>query len=104
MAEGNVYSNLVNLIREEGYNKDIYLRIGQVSSISPLKIQLHGYEIIPEDYILCEHVGNLAKNEIGKVKIGGTDYKVEPANPLQIGDKILVLVDGDNFYVIDRVV
>lgn len=113
MAEGSVYSNFVNMFREEGYNKDIFIRVGKVTSIKPFKIKLNGYEIEEEDIFLSDSVKYLLDNyNEPKYKIitslaestGAPIAMKTEHKPLDIGDKILVLVEDSDFYVIDRVV
>lgn len=112
--EGNAYTNLLKIMREEGYNKDISARVAKVISVSPLKIAFNGFEIDREDCFLSETVQNLIDDHIGYVTVthlsGMGDAEVEekaelkPRSKLEVGDALLVFIEGSDFYVVDRMV
>lgn len=83
MIEGSPYSNLLKLMKNQGYNKDVSIATGLVNSPSPLTIQ------------------------IGSLTLSGDDlYQTQTAQKagLASGDIVLVLNDGTDFFVIDKVV
>lgn len=83
MVEGNSFTNLLKLIKQQGYNKDIKIFIGYVKSTSPLKIS------------------------IGKIVISDGDFfKTETFSKatLNTNDLVLVLLDDSDFYLLDKVV
>lgn len=82
-VEGNAYTNLIKMFRSEGYNKDVEIVVAQVVGTGPIKINVRGLEIEEEDFFKTD--------------------TFKKANPAQ-GDAVLVLVDGSNFFAIDKVV
>lgn len=84
MAEGNPYGNLVKLIKKAGYNKDISIKVGMVTDISPLTITLNGYEIERGDFFMSK--------------------TLDDAGDLAVDDLVIVFTDNNDFYVMDRVV
>ena len=83
MTEGNSFTNLLKLMKTQGYNKDVHVTIGAVKSSSPLTIIIDTLEITEEDFIIT---------------------KTAKTNVTAPNDKVLILIDGNNFYVIDKVV
>jgi len=83
MAEGNSFTNLLKLMKTQGYNKDVTITVGAVKSPSPLTIIIDTMEITEEDFIIT---------------------KTAKTNATAANDKVLILIDGNNFYVIDKVV
>lgn len=81
MAEGNQYGLLLKLIKEQGYNKDINMGIGEVISASPFKLDYKGLVFEDED---------IEKTETSVSRT----YAVE--------DKVLIMIDGDQIYLIDK--
>jgi len=81
MAEGNAFTNLLRLMKTQGYNKDVHITVGSVKSSGPLTIIIDSIEITEEDFIKTKAAETLAPN-----------------------DKVLILIDGNNFYIIDKVV
>lgn len=108
MAEGNVYSNFLDMFKEEGYNKDTSIKVGKVISVSPLKVDMGGYTIDESDMYLCDSVSYLKNNGIGKTTVthnyGKETVTTVPISPLKIGDRLVVIVQNSSFYVIDRAV
>jgi hypothetical protein len=81
--EGNSYTNLLKLIKQHGYNKDVYVMIGIVKTTSPLTIDLGDFVIEDDDFYKCS--------------------ALEISVPA-VEDKVLVLRDDNDFFVIDKVV
>jgi hypothetical protein len=82
MKEGSAYTNFLKLIQEQGYNKDISITVGLVTSISPFKVQLPSGLLLDDEDITI----------------------TDTANKAIVGDRVLILNDGNNFYAIDKVV
>ena len=74
----------MKLIKQQGYDKDIIIKVGMVTDISPLTITLNGYEIERGDFFITK--------------------TLDEAGDIAVDDLVLVLVDNNDFYVIDRVV
>lgn len=126
VREGGAYSNFLNLIKEHGYNKDNYIVIGQVTALSPLTIQLDNFSITQDQFTIAERLTEHTRDiTIDATGVSGvTDWDVPDAphhdhnllpfqvtagtltikNPLSVNDTVLVLIDGDSFVVVDRVV
>ncbi len=83
MKEGNSFTRLLKLMLSEGYNKDVNIVIGHVKKASPLGIDMGEYVIGQSDFYRTKSVVDSAP---------------------KIGDKMLILIDGNDFYVIDKVV
>lgn len=88
MKEGNAYTNLLKLMSEQGYNKDVKVTIGVVKSVSPLTVSVDTFVIDSSDYFKTAAVARAIN---------------DPNDPLQPGHYMLVLIDGMSFYLIDRV-
>ena len=129
MAEGNSFTNLLKMMKDEGYNKDASMVIAKVKSISPLTINMGKYDITKGDFFMAQHLTTYTRNVSlstssvsGKTSVthdGGEKAKSHSHNvlpftvnsgvltlhsPLAVGDKVFVLIDGDDFYIIDKVV
>lgn len=115
-AEGNAYGNLLLLMKEQGYNKDMRIVIGTVKTLEPLVFSLNGFDIEEDDFSMTESVYNLINDNrpLETERYTEIEYKyskptTEPnttrrVKQLSVNDKFLVLVDGTDFYIIDRVV
>ena len=83
MKEGTSFSNLLTLMKDQGYNKDVSISIGVVESLSPLTVKLNGFIIEEEDL-----------SKMNAFETSGA----------AAGDQVLVLVDNNDFYLLDKVV
>lgn len=83
MKEGNSYSRLLSLIKTAGYNRDVSVLVGQITKTSPLTISFGDWEVEEEDFAITNAFKTAAPT---------TD------------DKVIVLIDGDNIFAIDKVV
>lgn len=92
MPEGNSFTNLLQLMKTQGYNKDLHVSVGLVKSVSPLKVMYDSFELESEDFVATQTIRYLIKGLLGD------------GEKLKSGDKVLMLIDGNNFYVLDRVV
>lgn len=92
MAEGNSFTNLLKLMQAQGYNKDVRITIGSVKSPKPLTIDINGIEIEEEDFVMSQTIQLIV------------DGSLSGAEPMKAKDKVLVIIDENNFYIIDRVV
>lgn len=91
MPEGNSFTNLLKLMKTQGYNKDVTITVGAVQSPNPLQITLDSIVLDEDDFTKTQTVQDIVDG-------------VAPSDPMKVGDKVLMLVDGSNFYIIDRVV
>lgn len=87
MAEGNAYTNLLKLMSDKGYNKDVTISVGRVVKLSPMEIELQGYTLEEDDYLMT--LSFQKANEEGELKVK---------------DRVLMIRDGNDFYAIDKVV
>ena len=103
--EGNSYTNLLKMMQQEGYNKDVSITIGKVNSISPLSIVVNNYTIEEGDFYISDH---LVKKEYEfEIEINGSTKqpaKIIIEKPLELNDFVFVMIDGNDFYIIDKVV
>lgn len=111
MSEGNAYTNLLKLMKNQGYNKDINIIIGEVKVPKPLKIDLGSFVIDDTDLSMTQTmqflIDGLTDGEIEGFVNPHTHsnvIKFPKFKKLAPGDKVLVIVENNNFYVIDRVV
>lgn len=112
--EGSPYNSMLDIMKEEGYNKDVSVRVGEISSLSPFKVKLNGYEVDEEDMYISETLSNILKDDLGEVTVvhlsGPGDAlsdetsTLKTKNKVKIGDKVLLLIEDETFYLIDRVV
>lgn len=98
MPEGNSYTNLLKLMKLQGYNKDVKVVVGKVKSVSPLEIDMGKYVITEDDMIITETIKNMITGNIGDA------LNIYTTTKLKNNDKVLVIIDEVDFYVIDRVV
>lgn len=139
MSEGNSYVKLLQMMKNEGYNKNTNIIIGKVISSSPLEIDMGEYTIKEDDFFIAERLTRHSRivtlnhqenavRELGdgteKDKVTSSkypsDYTDDMVSPytsfsyqylelkfediLKVGDKVIVLIDNSDFYIIDRVV
>ena len=83
MKEGNAYTNILKLMKQQGYNKDVDIVIGVIISTSPLKISLGSFIIEEDDF-----------------------YKTNSfvSSGYINDDRVLILIDNNDFFIIDKVV
>lgn len=98
MPEGNSYTNLLKLIKLQGYSKDVKVVVGRIKSVSPLEIDMGKYVITEDDMIITETIKNMITGNIGDA------LNIYRTTKLKNNDKVLVIIDENDFYVIDRVV
>jgi len=91
--EGNSYSNLLLLMKNQGYNKDIKIIIAKIKNLSPLSIDMGKYTVDEEDLFITDRITTL-----------NTSETIPEDKKLQVGDAVIVLVDEHDFYILDRVV
>jgi len=122
MKEGNAYTNILSIMKEQGYNKDSTFVVGTVVGIDPLSIDMGDYVLDQEDLFIAEHLTEYDRKVTLKAEIvkGVTEeanlhshtllpFEITEGTMtfhqlLEIDDRVLVLIDGSDFYVIDRVV
>jgi hypothetical protein len=109
MAEGNSFTNLLKLMKTQGYNKDVQVTVGAVKSPKPLTIDIDGLVITEGDVIKSQTIQYLIDGMTGTIRNFSPSHthsdKVDiDIVKLKAGDMVLILIDDNNFYIIDRVV
>jgi hypothetical protein len=124
-AEGSPYSNILKLMKAQGYNKDNHVTVGKVTSISPLTFSVQGFDLEPGDYIIAERLVEHTRNiTIEGTSVTDSQMSVEGytphthnitsfnisegtltiKSPLAVDDLVIVLIDEDEFFIMDKVV
>lgn len=107
MVEGNSFSNLLKLMKEQGYNKDVALVVAKVVQPSPLVVDMGDFSIYESDgdMFIAETLKTHKRNiQISSDEVNINEGVLTILTPLQAGDKVYVLMDKDDFYVLDKVV
>jgi hypothetical protein len=119
--EGNVYSQLLSIMKKQGYNKDTSILIGTILNPLPnLRIQLGNLVLEREDVLVAEQLTTYlsqykvlnAPTDSGSCNSGyqanaypsGHVFEVEHQSRLKTNDKVILLRDEDLFIVVDKVV
>lgn len=102
-AEGSSFTNLLKLMKTQGYNKDNHTTVGWVTSLSPLTFKLDGFEITEGDYYIAQRLIEHTR-DVEIETTGITEGKLSIKDPLKVGDVVIVLIDGNEFFIIDKVV
>ena len=78
------------------------LRIGTVTSINPLKVQISSQFTVPSTLIIVPQ--SLTEHKV-KVKIDGVEKTITIYNELKIGDKVAMLKKqgGQSYLILDRI-
>lgn len=104
--EGSGATRLIQLIRKHGYNKDVDIELGTVTSSPPdIKIQIDNMkmELDRDDLIVARY---LTKHK-RQIRInGGETLELEYQDELKIGDRVIVasVKKGQLYIVLDRAV
>lgn len=102
--EGNGASQLVQLMRRHGYNKDINIELATVTAAPPalrIKVDNMAIELEAEDLIVAERLTSRKE----RIRInGGAESEIEYLDELQIGDRVIVaeVNEGQTYIIIDR--
>jgi hypothetical protein len=83
--EGNGFSQMLQIIREHGYNKDVDITIGTVKKAPPellIELDRSGLELDKQDCFVAFGV----------------------SDKLTAGDKVIVMSDNNVFFIIDKAV
>jgi hypothetical protein len=118
-VEGNSFTNLLKLMKTQGFNKDNHVTIGKVTSIVPLKILIDSIEISEGDFYIAQRLTEHTRKmwmEVSEMQtpipttpepteaFRVTEGKIMIKDPLKVGDLVIVLIDENEFFVMDRVV
>lgn len=104
--EGNGASQLVQLMRIHGYNKDVNIELGTVTAAPPaLKIMIDNMaiELEADDLIVAEQLTKHTR----QIKLaGGSAQVLEYQDELKVGDRVIVaeVDEGQTYIILDRVV
>lgn len=121
--EGNGAAKLIQLMRKNGYNKDVDIELATVVTPPPsLKIRLNSdnLELDAEDVIIADHLNEHTRtisitggSVSGTVVPNGnlttftlTDATLTVKTPLKAGDQVMVITanDGQLYYVLEKAV
>lgn len=105
--EGNGASQLVQLMRIHGFNKDVDIELATVTAAPPkLKIRIDkmSVELEHDDLIVSEHLTKHSRSV--KIGSGGTAQTMEYQDELKVNDRVIVasVNDGQTFIILDRAV
>lgn len=121
MKEGNAYSNLLILMKEQGYSKDSSSIMGEVTSVSPLRVDVGSFVLEEDDMFIAERLTEHKRNVSISTNVQGststssshshnlTNLVINNAemtfhSPLKKGDKVILQLDNNDFYLIDKAV
>jgi len=122
MKEGNSFSNILLMMKNQGYNKDNDIIIGTVKSILPLKIEIGNFILEEDDFFIVDGLKDSIRDiELSVLAVAGSTatasshvHSLQPfeitqatmtiKSPLKVGDAVLVLIQDSDFYIIDKVV
>jgi hypothetical protein len=122
VKEGNSFSNILLMMKNQGYNKDNDITIGAVKSILPLQIEIGNFILEEEDFFIVEGLKDSTREiELSVLEVVGLTtsasshvHSLQPfeiakatmtiKSPLIVGDAVLVLIQDSDFYIIDKVV
>lgn len=121
--EGNGAARFIQLMRQHGYNTDVEVAFGTVTSAPPtLKIRLDGdsFDLDADDLVVAERLtehkrtvslkgGEVNGDTTGDPRLTSltiTDAELTIKSALKKNDRVIVLVtnDGQQYYVIDKAV
>jgi hypothetical protein len=119
--EGNAYSQLLSIMKTQGYNKDTSIVIGTVIAPLPnLRVQVGSLVLEREDLLIAEQLTTYTSeytvlnppSDSGYCDTGyhanaypsGHVFKAEHKSRLKEGDKVMIMRDEDTFIVVDKVV
>lgn len=101
--EGNGFSQLVQLMRKNGYNKDIEVEIATVKKPLPdflIKLDKSGLELDKTDCFIANSLTEHSRT----VVIDGEEKTMTVHSNIKVGDKVMVVNDEDTFFIIDKAV
>jgi hypothetical protein len=103
---GSGASQLVQLMRQYGYNKDIDVELATVTSAPPnlrIKIDNMSVDLDKDDVIVAQYLTGHAR----KVSInGGAESTLQYNDELKVNDRIIVasINKGQSYVILDRAV
>ncbi|CAM2950775.1 DUF2577 domain-containing protein [Paenibacillus sediminis] len=105
LIEGNGFSQLKDIVKKVGYNKDVDIEFATVTSPPPsLRIQIDNmkFELDADDFVVCE---SLTKHTRKASISGGATVDIEFEDVLTAGDRIVVasINNGQRYVIIDRI-
>lgn len=111
--EGNAASQLVQLMRQHGYNKDIEIELGTITGAPPelkLRIDNMPIELEADDLVIAERL----TKHVRKVRTATTEAALAAApvtyiqyeDELSVGDRVIVAAtdSGQTYMILDRAV
>lgn len=105
LIEGSGVSQLKDIIKKVGYNKDVDVEFATVTTPPPaLRIHIDNMkiELDTDDFVVCEHLTKHTR----KARIdGGTTVEIEFDHALEAGDRVIVasFKDDQSYAIIDRI-
>lgn len=104
--EGSPASQLLQMIKQHGYNKDIDIELATVTSAPPaLKIKIDNMpvELDKSDLVVAEYLTKHARTvSIG----GGAEQTLQYTDELKAGQRVIVasINDGQTFVILGKAV
>jgi Protein of unknown function (DUF2577) len=104
--EGSSTSQLYQLIRRIGYNRDVEFIIGTVTAVPPdIKVRLDGvdaFELDRDDLIVAQDLTTHTRS----ATINGSTETITLHSPLKAGDRVIIACMDDEmrFIVLDKAV
>lgn len=121
--EGNGAAKLIQLMRKNGYNKDLDIELATVIAPPPalvIRCNRDNMELDKDDLIIAEHLTEHVRtvsisggSVTGTVTPSGnlttftlTDATMTIKSPLRVGDQVIIVSanDGQLYYVLDKAV
>lgn len=104
--EGSPGSQLIQLIRKHGYNKDVDIELATVTAAPPaLRVKIDGMkiELEADDFVVAQSVTE--RTETHRYS-DGTTRDVTIQNALKAGDRVIVasIKNGQLYVILDRMV
>lgn len=104
LIEGGGVSQLRDVIRQLGYNKDVDIELGTVIAPLPdinVKLDADNFELDAEDCVVCEHL----RAHEREVSINGQDTTIMFKEALKVGDRVAVVMfgAGQRYLILDRI-
>lgn len=104
LIEGGGVSQLRDIVKQLGYNKDVDIELGTVIAPLPdINVRLDdvNFDLESEDCVVCEHL----RAHEREVSIDGQDATITFKDALKVGDRVAVVMfsAGQRYLILDRI-